>query len=85
VQTNWGTLLQGNPNIGFYNHLHRFLKRWSVTQGASKALIGDLYLAIDPNLQAKGYQSNNAYRFIERATSSEHVTFDINTLHASEK
>lgn len=62
--------IQSNPNVGFYYQLHHFLKRWSVTACASKALIGDFYLAIDPSLQAKGFQSNNAYRFIERVISS---------------
>ena len=63
-ETTWK--LQCIPNVGFYQNLHVFLKRWTLTKSANKTLIGQLYIAIDPTLQAKGYRPDNIYRFIER-------------------
>ena len=62
--------LQCIPNVGFYQNLHVFLKRWILTKSANKTLIGQLYIAIDPTLQAKGCRPDNVYRFMERVAGS---------------
>ena len=35
-------------------------------------VIGQFYIAIDMNLQAKGSRPDNTYRFIERVVTSDH-------------
>ena len=58
--------LKGVPNVNFYQKLHPFLKKWSVTHEATKSMIGRFYVAIDKNLKDRGSRADNVYRFIER-------------------
>ena len=60
--------LKDVPDIGFYQELHPFLKKWSITRGASKISIGRFYIAIDPSLKGR---ADNVYRFIERVAKSD--------------
>lgn len=62
--------IQGIPPVEFYQLLHGFLSKWSLTNCAPKTVIGRLYMAIDPNLQNYNYRPDNAYRFIERKVAS---------------
>ena len=63
--------IQGIPNVDFYQHLHQYLKRWSLTKSATKTLLGQLYIAIDPSLEAKHSRPDNIYRFIEKVAGSQ--------------
>ena len=63
--------LKGIPEIGFYQALHPFLKKWSVTHGTTKVAIGRLYVSIDNNLKENESRADNVYRFIERITKSD--------------
>lgn len=65
--------LRGVPNVGFYQQLHRFMKKWPLSHSSTKVAIGRFYIAIDKNLQAKGYRPDNAYRFIERTVRSNQL------------
>lgn len=60
--TNCSWKLRGTPTIGFYWHLHNYLKR---QPNLSKVLIGRLYTAIDSNFQVKACRPDNTYRFVE--------------------
>ena len=60
--------LHSTPAIGFYRHLHTYLKH---QQDLSKVLIGRLYFAIDCNFQEKGSRPDNTYRFVENIVASE--------------
>ena len=62
--------IQGIPNVDFYQHLYQYLKRWSLTKSATKTLLGQLYTAIDPSLEAKHSRPDNIYRFIEKFAGS---------------
>ena len=57
--------LMSIPNVGFYQSLHHFLKRWPLTRRASKRAVAEFYIAIDPKLSAKGSRPDSIYRFIE--------------------
>ena len=46
--------------------MHNFLTRWPLTSKSTKVLLGKFYIAIDKNLQARGFRPDNAYRFIEK-------------------
>ena len=59
------------PEIGFYQELHQFLKRWSVTRGETKQAIGKFYIAIDQNLKNRGTRADNVYQLIERVCQSK--------------
>ena len=63
--------LQETPPVEFYKLLHGFLTKSSLTNCASKTVIGRLYMAIDPNLQSNVSRPDNAYRYIERIVASE--------------
>ena len=63
--------LSSTPTVGFYHALHRYLKRWPTTSRTTKIAIGKFYIAIDPNLKAKGGRPDNIYRFIEKVSQSE--------------
>ena len=63
--------LKGIPEIGFYQELHQFLKRWSVTRGKTKQAVGKFYIAIDQNLKNRGTRADNVYRLIERVCQSK--------------
>ena len=63
--------LKGIPEIGFYQELHPFLKKWSVTCGTTKQAIGKFYIAIDQNLKDRGMRADNVYRLIERICQSK--------------
>jgi hypothetical protein len=60
--------LTNTPTIGFYRHLHAYLKG---QQNLSKVLIGRLYLVIDTNFQEKASRPDNTYRFVENTVTSE--------------
>lgn len=62
--------LKGIPEIGFYESLHRFLKRWPKTCSAPIVELGKLYIAIDKNLEKKQMRPDNAYRFVEKLVGS---------------
>ena len=62
---------KGIPEIGFYQELHPFLKKWSVTHGTTKQAIGRFYIAIDQNLKDRGMRADNVYRLIERICQSK--------------
>ena len=47
-------------------------KKWPLTRSTTKMVIGQFYIAIDMNLQAKGSRPDNTYRFIERVVTSNH-------------
>ena len=73
VQTGKRTLswsLKGTPNVGFYCILHPYLKRWLLSKSTTKVAIEKYYIAIDKNLQAKGSNPYNTYRFIETLVKS---------------
>ena len=55
----------------FYQQLHRYMKKWPLSSSSTKTAIGKFYIAIDKNLQDKGYRPDNAYRFIERTVGSK--------------
>lgn len=59
--------LHDTPTIGFYQHLHTYLKH----QHLSKVSIGRLYSTIDYNFQKKGSRPDNIYRFVENIVASE--------------
>ena len=63
--------LQETPPVEFYKLLHGFLTKSSLTNCASKTVMGRLYMAIDPNLQSNVFRPDNAYRYIERKVASE--------------
>ena len=63
--------LKGIPEIGFYQELHPFLKKWSVTCGTTKQAIGKFYIAKDQNLKDRGMRADNVYRLIERICQSK--------------
>ena len=63
--------LKGIPEVGFYQELHPFLKKWSITRGTTKQTIGNFYIAIDHNLKEKGSRADNVYRFIEGICKSK--------------
>ena len=54
--------LKGTPNVGFYCALHSFLKKWPISKSTTKVAIGNYYIAIDRNLQAKGSSPYNTFR-----------------------
>ena len=60
--------LHDTPTIGFYRHLHTYLKS---QHNLSKVLIGRLYSAIDCNFKEKGSRPDNTYRFVENIVASE--------------
>ena len=62
--------LKGSPQLHFYHEIHKFLRKWPLTYSATKATIGRFYIAIDRNLQIKGYTPNNTYLFVERIIKS---------------
>jgi hypothetical protein len=41
------------PIIEFFQALHQFMKRWSITRQATKTAIGRFYMAIDVNFSAE--------------------------------
>ena len=51
--------LQHLPTIGFYRHLHHYLKS---ERHLSKVSIGRLYCIIDSNFEEKGSRADNIYR-----------------------
>ena len=53
--------VRGVPDHGFYQDLRSI-----------KVSIGRFYVAIDKNLQTRGFCPDNTYRFIERLTLSKH-------------
>ena len=63
--------LKGVPEIGFYQQLHPFLKKWSVTRGTTKQAIGRFYIVIDQNFKDRGMRADNVYRLIERICQSK--------------
>lgn len=63
--------LKGIPDIGLYQQLHPFLKKWSVTRDLTKISIGRFYIAIDSNLKRKGMRADNVYRLIDRISKSD--------------
>ena len=62
--------LKGIPNIDFYMNLHPFLKRWPVTESATKVAIGTFYIEIDENMKKKGSHPDNVYRFVDKTVKS---------------
>uniref|UniRef100_A0A1X7VSI2 Uncharacterized protein n=1 Tax=Amphimedon queenslandica TaxID=400682 RepID=A0A1X7VSI2_AMPQE len=63
--------LRGIPDYGFYQDLHKFLKKWPHTQNSTEVAIGKFYSVIDLNLRNKGLRPDNAYRFVDRLVSSK--------------
>lgn len=63
--------LNGIPNIGFYQELHPFLKKWSVTHDLTKITIGRFYIAIDSNLKKRCIRADNVYRLINNISLSD--------------
>ena len=63
--------LKVTPTVGFYRHLHPYLKKWPLSRATTKVAIGKYYTAIDANLQTKGSHPYNTYRFIERVAMSD--------------
>ena len=63
--------VRGIPAVGFYRMLHRFLKKWTVTQTSTKTSIGKFYLGIDERLQERRSSPYNTYRFVEQLVSSK--------------
>ena len=63
------------PTIGFYRELFHFLRKWPVSQFATKTAIGKLFVEIDPELQKKSASSrpDNVYRFIEKIVTSNRL------------
>ena len=68
--------LKGILNNGFYQKLHPFLKKWSVTCGTTKVAIGKFYIAIDRNLRERS-RADNVYRFIERVAKSTQLPDEV--------
>ena len=58
--------LKGVPCVAFYQKLHTFLKKWSVTSKLTKATIGKFSMLIDKNLSSKGWRVDYVYRFINK-------------------
>ena len=71
--------LKGVPNVDFYQKLHPFLQKWSITHGATKVAIGKFYVAIDKNLKEKRSRVDNVYRFIERVAKSRQSSDNLMT------
>lgn len=63
--------LQGVPNVGFYQKLHPFLKKWHITCQSTKVAIGKFYIAIDKHLRERGSRPDNVYRFIEKVANMQ--------------
>ena len=63
--------LRGIPDYGFYQDLHKFLKKWPHIRDSSKVSIGKFYSVIDLNLRNKGLRPDNAYRFVDRLVLSK--------------
>ena len=59
------------PTVGFYRHLHPYLKKWPLSRATTKVAVGKYYTAIDANLRTKGSHPYNTYRFIERVAMSD--------------
>ena len=57
---------KGVPCVAFYQKLHTFLKKWSVTSKLTKATIKKFYMSIDKNLSSKGWRVHYVYRFIDK-------------------
>ena len=51
--------LVSTPTTHFYQSLHCYLKKWPVSSGSSKILIGKFYIAIDAQLRAKASRPDN--------------------------
>ena len=62
--------LKGIPEVGFYQEIHFFFKKWSVTRGTMKQAIGKFYIAIDQNFKDKGTRADSVYWLIERICQS---------------
>ena len=58
--------LKGVPFVAFYQKLHTFLKKWSVTSKLTKATIRKFYVSIDKSLSSKGWRVDYIYRFIDK-------------------
>ena len=63
--------LQEIPNVGFYQQLHSFVKKWYLTCNATKATVGLVYLSIDSNLREKGGRPDNIYRFVDKLSDKK--------------
>ena len=61
--------VKGIPDVGFYKALHPYLTKFK--SSITKITIGKFYIAIDPNLRAKGSLPDNIYRFIETIVKSK--------------
>ena len=64
-----GWQLKCIPKVGFYQVLHRVLKRWPLASRVNKCTIGEFYIAIDARLKAKGSRLDNIYRFIDNLSA----------------
>ena len=62
--------LKGIPDIGFYQELHPFLKKWSRTCDLTKIIIGRFYIAIDFNYKQKSIRADNVYRLVDKISIS---------------
>ena len=60
--------VKGIPDVGFYKALHPYLTKFKAN--ITRITIGKFYIAIDPNLRAKGSRPGNIYRFIESIVKS---------------
>ena len=63
--------LKDIPTVGFYKHLHPYLKKRHFSRCMTKTHIGRYYTAIDHNLKRRGGCPDNIYRFIERVVTSD--------------
>ena len=61
--------LRGIPDYGFYQDLHKFLKKW--VRDSSKVSIGKFHSVIELNLRNTGLCSDNAYGFVDRLVLSK--------------
>lgn len=80
--------LKGIPEIQFYRELHKFLKKWPISNRSTKKTIATFYCAIDSNLQARGLRVDSVYRLIERISQGKQPPYSImtygNTIQSSE-
>ncbi len=55
--------LQTIPTVRFYQLLHQFLKKWTITRYRTKNFIGIFYIAIDDNFAGK--RPDNVFRHVD--------------------
>ena len=64
--------LTKSVTVGFYRHLHHYLRHWPPSRSATKTTVGRFYLLVDENFQSGSMSSrpDNVYLFVQRVADS---------------